>query len=404
MPLEDLIGPNKFIGNLVREWPLGIDPLAEGDDHLRGVKNVLRNSFPTVNQARYPASFVLPPAGESEEKAGALEVAVGTDAQRPAAPSNGALRWNTEKNALEHRKGAQWSVIDPTTAPGDMIAAGANGVLEKVTPSGVGQVPLWNGSNVVYDYPASRGFIDGCVTENGATATRKKVNLGIFRNAANNAVIEITQVLEKDVVFPWTAGDGGGAFMPAGVVGANQTLHYVVFTKNDDGAVEWGLDTSPVGANTPSGYTFQRRIGSLVTTSGGNLPLMVQRGDLFQYASWDDLPQTVITDLPEIAVAPRTMLGVPLGVELSLQGVVNFGDGSQATSGVYMASHFMAGTLQDIQYRAYIAFPGGFVFNNHEFNDIVCSTSGQILMGRHTGDNQIAVFTYGWYDQRGQDA
>ncbi len=404
MPLEDLVGPNKFITDLVREWPLGIDPFAEGDDHIRGVKNTVLNSFPTVGQARYPASFVLPPNGASEEKNGALEVAVGTDAQRPATSPSGALRWNNDSSVLEQNKAGSWSPIDPAKAAGDMIAAGANGVLEKVTPSAAGQVPLWNGTNVVYDYPAARGFIDGCITRNGGVASRKIVGLGLFRDEADSRVVRIATEYEKDAAFPWTEGNLGGAYLPAGAIGADETLHYVVFTNDTDDRVDWGLDDNVGGTNVPAGWTFQRRIGSLITTSGGNLPLMVQRGDLFQYASWDDLPQTVITDLPEIAVAPRTMLGVPLGVELSLQGVVNFGDGSQATSGVYMASHFMAGTLQDIQYRAYIAFPGGFVFNNHEFNDIVCSTSGQILMGRHTGDNQIAVFTYGWYDQRGQDA
>lgn len=111
MPLEDLVGPNKFISDLVREWPLGIDPIAEGDDHIRGLKNTLRNSFPTVGQARYPVTHILPPAGESEEKAGALEVAAGTTAQRPATPAVGYTRYNTDLQLLETYNGSGWAPV-----------------------------------------------------------------------------------------------------------------------------------------------------------------------------------------------------------------------------------------------------------------------------------------------------
>jgi hypothetical protein len=43
MPLENLEGPDVFIDDLNNAWPLGSDTPAEGDDHLRGIKNVLRN-------------------------------------------------------------------------------------------------------------------------------------------------------------------------------------------------------------------------------------------------------------------------------------------------------------------------------------------------------------------------
>ena len=43
MPLEDLTGPNVFPDDLNAAWPLGSDTPAEGDNHLRGIKNVIRN-------------------------------------------------------------------------------------------------------------------------------------------------------------------------------------------------------------------------------------------------------------------------------------------------------------------------------------------------------------------------
>lgn len=70
MPLEDLVGSNKFINSLNASWPLGSDFPDAGDDHLRGTKNVLKNSFPNVtgpvtltetqiNQGSVPAGSVL---------------------------------------------------------------------------------------------------------------------------------------------------------------------------------------------------------------------------------------------------------------------------------------------------------------------------------------------------------
>jgi hypothetical protein len=47
MPLEDLTGA-KYIDDLNENWPLGTDYPDAGDDHIRGVKNVLKRTFPNV--------------------------------------------------------------------------------------------------------------------------------------------------------------------------------------------------------------------------------------------------------------------------------------------------------------------------------------------------------------------
>jgi hypothetical protein len=48
MALETLTG-STYINALNSSWPLGSDPRSQGDDHLRGIKNVLKNSFPSVS-------------------------------------------------------------------------------------------------------------------------------------------------------------------------------------------------------------------------------------------------------------------------------------------------------------------------------------------------------------------
>jgi len=47
MALEDLTG-NKYIDSLNSDWPAGTDLPGAGDDHIRGIKNVLKRTFPNV--------------------------------------------------------------------------------------------------------------------------------------------------------------------------------------------------------------------------------------------------------------------------------------------------------------------------------------------------------------------
>lgn len=48
MPLEDLVGSDKYIDDLQPLWPLGQEFLDGADNHMRGIKNVLQNTFPNI--------------------------------------------------------------------------------------------------------------------------------------------------------------------------------------------------------------------------------------------------------------------------------------------------------------------------------------------------------------------
>ena len=50
MALEDLVGPDKFLDALVITNPEATDVVEEGDDHIRGEKNVLINSFGAMDE------------------------------------------------------------------------------------------------------------------------------------------------------------------------------------------------------------------------------------------------------------------------------------------------------------------------------------------------------------------
>ena len=50
MALEDLIG-TKYLDDLVATNPAAGDDVSEGDDHIRGIKNVLKTTFPSIDGA-----------------------------------------------------------------------------------------------------------------------------------------------------------------------------------------------------------------------------------------------------------------------------------------------------------------------------------------------------------------
>ena len=50
MALEDLTG-TKYLDDLVATNPAAGDNVSEGDDHIRGIKNVLKLTFPNVDAA-----------------------------------------------------------------------------------------------------------------------------------------------------------------------------------------------------------------------------------------------------------------------------------------------------------------------------------------------------------------
>lgn len=60
MALEDLNGPSKFVNSLNQSNPDGAtDTLDEADDHMRGIKNVLKNTFPNLTAAMTATAAIL---------------------------------------------------------------------------------------------------------------------------------------------------------------------------------------------------------------------------------------------------------------------------------------------------------------------------------------------------------
>lgn len=91
---------------------------------------------------------------------GAVQVPQGTTAQRPSAPTDGMLRYNTTLDAFEKFEGGEW--VPTSTAPGDQTISGNLTVTGEGIFSGTGvvQMPVGNTGQRPVSSPApSQGMI-----------------------------------------------------------------------------------------------------------------------------------------------------------------------------------------------------------------------------------------------------
>jgi hypothetical protein len=204
-----------YIQDLVVTNPVGpSDTKAQGDDHLRLIKTVLKNSFPNLVSAFNPT-----PAE--------LDLLVG---------STGRI------------------VLD-------------NGIGD---PGQVARVPFAGGDHLEYWTP--RGYISGLLVRNATGDPNNDVTISVGEASDSTAarVMGLSAELTKRLDDPWVAGDNvGGLF--SGTKTSNATYHVFLIRKDSDGTSDVGYDTSFTAANRPAGYTHFRRIGSIQTDGSSNI-------------------------------------------------------------------------------------------------------------------------------------
>lgn len=129
-----------YISGLNITLPTGTDPVAQGDDHLRLLKSVLKNTFPTLNAALSASLVPFTPAGvlvstqvqaaiaelegvaaakavpsltvAKDTATGAASIPVGTTGERPAAPTKGQFRYNDTLDVFEgYTEGVGWGQV-----------------------------------------------------------------------------------------------------------------------------------------------------------------------------------------------------------------------------------------------------------------------------------------------------
>ena len=120
-----------YIDSLNTANPTSTDNVSEGDDHIRGIKTTLKNTFPNLDgavnatdtelnyvdgvtsaiQTQLDAKSATATTVTKTSTTGSGVLPAGTTAQRDGTPSAGYLRFNTTDTSAEIYDGSGWAAV-----------------------------------------------------------------------------------------------------------------------------------------------------------------------------------------------------------------------------------------------------------------------------------------------------
>lgn len=101
-------------------------------------------------------------------------------------------------------------------------------------------------------------------------------------DGASDSLITLSAALTKQIDATFAEGDDAGGMFTGSVT--TETVYYVVvISKDADGTIDAGFDTSSTGSNAPSGWTVERVIGSVITDTSSNIDYVAHYRDGIEY-------------------------------------------------------------------------------------------------------------------------
>lgn len=264
-------------------------------------------------------------------------------------------------------------------------------------------IVVGNGSSQSIYWPnPSPGTLWGLtLSNNGSDATNDiDFAVGTATDSTNAVYMSLASGLTKQLDATWVAGNNAGGRFSAAAI-ANTTYHCFVIYNPTTGAVDCGFDTSVTAANIPSGYTYYRRIGSIVR-SGGAIKAFTQRGDRF---IWAVQSADVSANNPGTSAVTGT-LTVPTG--LVMTALLNTGIAPANSAGTFymlVTALYQTDTTPSVSAFTVInAANAGNNFANNTEAMVDTNTSAQVRYRVSTSTAAVTVLinTIGWIDTRGR--
>lgn len=218
---------------------------------------------------------------------------------------------------------------------------------------------------------------------------------------STGAAFWASSALTKRLDATFVAGNNAGG-LDTGVA-SNTTYHCFAIRKDSDGSGDFLFSLSATAPTMPTGYTYFRRIGSILRESGA-IVAFVQNGDRFLRS----VPiRSVATSAPGTSAVLATM-AVPSGVRVLANLAVMVrddtpsGDFHVLLTSPDQADTAAAGTVFTLRF----AYPGSASVPQAEsvMADVMTNTGAQIRyrMEASDADKTIWIVVHGWIDTRGR--
>lgn len=259
------------------------------------------------------------------------------DAQPPKAHTNTAHTTN-----LVGETGVISAMTEKTTPHDDDVVviedSEAAGVVKKVKFS---NFPAGGGGGSAYPPNFISGFVPTIDTD-----TDHDINYGVgyCRNSANDDDINLSSAITKQIDATFAEGDDAGGLFSGASLSNGATIHAFAITKDADGTVDVGFDTSISGANVNTGWTIERRIHSFVLDASQNIIPFVAH-DVKSALSIEMNPP-VGSKNASLNDGLIALTGVPLGLNIRAKvGIAAVAGGNQ-----YGRYSVHSGTIATIDY------------------------------------------------------
>lgn len=216
---------------------------------------------------------------------------------------------------------------------------------------------------------------------------------------------KFNSILIKNLASTWVAGlDVGGRFVSTAVA-ANQTWHCFVIRNRNTQAIDFGFDTSPVGANAPIGWDA-RILGSIMTDSTGAIRSFAQVGNKFLWSPEVQDYRSSIT-----STGNSITISVPTGVN-NLEAIIRvasgspvFGSDAAILVSSVMLSQPTVGRQGNGSATVECGYTTNYQFEQSAVDTILVGNTGQVrvIATANTGfANLPRIATLGFIHPRGQ--
>ncbi|MCP4143236.1 MAG: hypothetical protein GY755_23600 [Chloroflexi bacterium] len=205
---------------------------------------------------------------------------------------------------------------------------------------------------------------------------------------STNAEDIIGTALTKQIDAAWSAGDDAGG-MDTGSVTTDTWYHVFAILKDSDDSVDYLFSLSSTSPTMPSGYTYFRLLGSVLTDGSSNLLGFTQVGNHVVWDLWvKDADSTIGTTSTLITMS------TPDAYETFAQ--FNLQTSASNTDGVLTTSPQKTDETQSTS--SYNAYPADVVSNqgNRQSKALLTDSSGRIRVSASAAAQAYAIWTVGW--------
>jgi hypothetical protein len=142
----------------------------------------------------------------------------------------------------------------------------------------------WNGSSFAWATPSPvmHGYLNGAQMSTAGSSTTMSIAAGQAADSTNAVNINLASAINK-TTSAWVAGSGNGGLDTGSIAASTWYYFYLISTTGGTTDVVFSLNNS--APSLPSGYTYYRYIGGMITNASSQWQSFKQVGRVFYWAT-----------------------------------------------------------------------------------------------------------------------